>query len=230
MKTRISITDSAVLGIALGILIAFAMMFGEVFLASCSTAKANTPEPSESSYSMEVSDSPVPASPYSGVKAALVEDTSTAVAALKVKEPEPEPEEQEEIWDGETRWHDTDGNYTNDTTSGGTYSETYYAEYNEMYNEDGPSRSMPGWHDGYLETYYSSNILYHANTSEWTADEEGFYKTDDGYYVVGVDINDINPETGEGYQIGDIVETGKGEAKVMDYGFGAHVHDFYTNW
>lgn len=229
---RISITDSAVLGIALGILIAFAMMFGGVVLDGCSTAKANTPEPSESSYSMEVSDSPAPASPYSGVKASVADGTSNAVATLKVKEPEPEPEAapEEEIWDDETRWRDADGNYTNDTTSGGTYSETYYAEYNEMYNEDGPSRSMPGWYDGYLETYYSSNVLYHANTSEWTADEEGFYKTDDGYYVVGVDINDINPETGEGYQIGDIVNTGKGEAKVMDYGVGAHVHDFYTNW
>lgn len=100
---------------------------------------------------------------------------------------------------------------------------TYYAEYNELYNTDGPTREMPGWYDGYLETYYSSNVMHHYLTDEWEVDDEGFYRTTDGYYVVGVDI-------AEGIEIGTVIDTGKGEAVVMDYGSGAHVHDFYTAW
>ena len=100
---------------------------------------------------------------------------------------------------------------------------TYYAAYSDAYNTDGPSRTMPGWYDGYLETYYSSNTLYHYRTDEWTVDEEGFYRDDQGRYIVGVDIN-------EGIELGTEIETGKGTAVVSDYGSGAHVHDFYTNW
>ena len=101
---------------------------------------------------------------------------------------------------------------------------TYYAEYSDAYNTDGPSRYMPGWHDGYLETYYDASRHYMA--SEWTVDSEGYYHDSNGRYVIGVDINDINPETGQGYQYGDVVDTGKGEAVIYDYGQGAHVHDF----
>ena len=215
MKTGISITDSAVLGIALGFLIAFTMMFGSAVLDGCSTAKANTPDPNESSYSMEVSDSPASVSPYSGVKAASVENASTAVAALKVKEPEPEPEAapEEEYYEEpyyEEAYYDGGGGYE--------------IPYSDMYNSDGPTREMPGWHDGNVETYYSSNVLYHSRTSEWTADEEGFYRDSEGRYVIGVDIN-------SGLQYGDEVETGKGTAVVVDYGAGvSNVHDFYTNW
>lgn len=103
----------------------------------------------------------------------------------------------------------------------------YVAEYSDLYNSDGPSRDMPGWHDGYLETYYNASAHYRAG--EWAVDSEGFYRDGDRY-VVGVDIADTNPATGEPYQIGDIVETGKGEAVVMDYGSGARVHDFATVW
>ena len=105
---------------------------------------------------------------------------------------------------------------------------TYYAEYNELYNDNGPSRSMPGWYDGYLETYYNASAHYLA--SEWTVDDEGFYRDGDGRYVVGVDINDVNPDTGQQYQYGDVVQTGRGEGVVYDYGSGAHVHDFATTW
>ena len=104
----------------------------------------------------------------------------------------------------------------------------YVAEYNELYNTDGPSHEMPGWHDGYLETYYSDTVMRHYMSDQWTVDSEGFYRDGD-YYIVGVDINDTNPNTGEPYQIGDVVDTGKGQALVMDYGSGARVHDFYVH-
>ena len=119
----------------------------------------------------------------------------------------------------ETDYIYTDDYYTEYNVSDGAY----YAEYNELYNDNGPTREMPGWYDSYLETYYSSNVLYHSRTSEWTADEEGFYRDDQGRYIIGVDI-------AEGIEIGTEVETGKGTGVVMDYGSGAHVHDFYTNW
>ena len=104
----------------------------------------------------------------------------------------------------------------------------YVAEYDPLYNEDGPSRDMPGWHDGYLETYYDASGHYMAG--EWELDDEGFYRDSDGRYIVGVDIADTNPETGQPYQYGDVVETGRGEAVVYDFGSGAKVHDFATAW
>lgn len=105
----------------------------------------------------------------------------------------------------------------------------YEVPYSPMYNEDGPDYGMPGWHDGHVETYYNASGHYMAN--EWTLDEEGFYRDDEGRYVIGVSINEINPETGAHYQYGDIVETGKGEAVVYDYGAGVdNVHDFATAW
>ena len=99
----------------------------------------------------------------------------------------------------------------------------YHAEYNEMYNDDGPSHTMPGWHDGYLETYYNASGHYLADT--WTLDDEGFYHDENGRYVVGVDASHM-----EDMPYGTVVETGKGEGVVYDYGSGAEVHDFATNW
>lgn len=142
-------------------------------------------------------------------------DRALAVTARMVDEAhQSEPEaEQAAVYEYQ------ESDYTVSSDSGGTY----YAEYNELYNDNGPSRSMPGWYDGYLETYYSSNTMYHYRTDEWTVDDEGFYRDDQGRYIVGVDI-------AEEIEIGMEIETGKGTAVVMDYGSGAHVHDFYTNW
>ena len=39
-------------------------------------------------------------------------------------------------------------------------------------------------YNGRRETYYSSNVLYHYRTGEWTQDSEGFWRDSDGYYVV----------------------------------------------
>ena len=74
--------------------------------------------------------------------------------------------------------------------------------------------------NGTRETAYSSNVLYHYRTSEWTADEYGFYRTDDGYYVVA--SND--------YPEGTVIETTRGEAMVLDGGCDNGIVDFYTNW
>ena len=99
----------------------------------------------------------------------------------------------------------------------------YYAEYSDAYNEDGPSHTMPGWYDGYLETYYNASGHYLAPT--WTLDSEGFYHDENGRYVVGVEISHKDE-----MPYGTVVDTGKGEGVVYDYGQGAEVHDFATNW
>lgn len=98
----------------------------------------------------------------------------------------------------------------------------YYAPYSDAYNTNGPSHTMPGWYDGYLETYYSDTVARHYMSDQWSVDSEGFYRDDQGRYIVGVDIS-------EGIALGTEVETGKGTAVVMDYGSGAHVHDFYVH-
>lgn len=104
-----------------------------------------------------------------------------------------------------------------------TPSGIYYAEYSDAYNTDGPSHTMPGWYDGYLETYYNASSHYLAST--WTLDSEGFYHDENGRYVVGVEISHADE-----MPYGTVVQTGKGEGVVYDYGAGAEVHDFATNW
>ena len=148
-----------------------------------------------------------------------IEQFKAKLAELEEQRIAEEQAQQEQEYYEEEYYEPVYYDYSEPYYGGGTY----YAEYSDAYGSDGVTREMPGWYDGYLETYYSSNVLYHYRTPEWTVDEEGFYRTDEGYYVIGVDIN-------EGIPIGTVVDTGKGEAVVMDYGSGAHVHDFYTNW
>lgn len=74
-------------------------------------------------------------------------------------------------------------------------------------------------YNGVCETWYSSNVAYHYRTDEWMLDDAGYYRTQDGYYVVASD----------GYEQGTIIETSRGLAQVLDCGCGSNV-DFYVNW
>ena len=105
--------------------------------------------------------------------------------------------------------------------------ETYYEEdyswvesYAPSYSGDGFQQEGVRYHDGRTETYYSSNVLYHHRTGEWTVDDEGYYRDADGYYVVAA--SDIAE--------GETLETSKGTAKVYDSGCDDGVTDFYTNF
>lgn len=102
----------------------------------------------------------------------------------------------------------------------------YYAPANDTLSADyGVSDGLNtftgvNYHDGRTETYYSSNVLYHYRTSEWTLDSEGFYRDSDGYYVVAAS----DMEQGETF-------TGsKGECKVYDCGCSDGVTDYYVAW
>ena len=105
-----------------------------------------------------------------------------------------------------------------------TYADEDYAwveSYAPSYSGDGFMQSgVRAGVDSSTETWYSSNAAYHYRTSEWTPDDEGYYRDADGYYVVA--SND--------YAEGTVVNTSKGEAKVYDSGTDSGNIDMYVNW
>ncbi len=73
----------------------------------------------------------------------------------------------------------------------------------------------------YRYTYYSSKVLYHYRTSEWTAGADGIYRDSDGYVVVA---SSDNPE-------GTVITgTPFGDVKVYDCGCPSGTLDVYVNW
>ena len=76
------------------------------------------------------------------------------------------------------------------------------------------------WFGERLETYYSSNVAYHYRTPEWWLDDEGFYRTDEGYYVVAA----------SDHEEGEIIEGSKGLCQVLDSGPDYGITDYYVNW
>ncbi len=76
------------------------------------------------------------------------------------------------------------------------------------------------YHGGRRETYYSSRVLYHYRTSEWTVDSEGFYRTAEGYYVVAA--SDMAQ--------GTVFQGSKGMCQVLDSGCAAGTTDYYVSW
>lgn len=106
-----------------------------------------------------------------------------------------------------------------------SYSEITYNNYTPAaYSYSNGSGLTPqggvNYHDGRTETYYSSNVLYHYKTNEWSVDDEGFYRTDDGYYVVAA--SDMAQ--------GETFEGSKGTCIVLDTGCNAGVTDYYVAW
>ena len=81
-------------------------------------------------------------------------------------------------------------------------------------------QSGVNYFNGRRETYYSSNVLYHYRTPEWTLDSEGFYRTSSGQYVVAA--SDM-PQ-------GTVFQGSKGECIVLDSGCAAGTTDYYVAW
>lgn len=101
----------------------------------------------------------------------------------------------------------------------GDYYEPAY--YESDYSGDGfMQEGVRAGVDSDTETWYSSNVAYHYRTSEWTPDDEGYYRDADGYYVVASDD----------YPEGTVVTTSKGEAKVYDSGTDSGNIDMYVAW
>lgn len=103
------------------------------------------------------------------------------------------------------------------------YEPTYYAPtYSGVQGNPDGLNSFVGVieYDGRRETAYSSNVLYHYRTSEWTADEQGFYHDSEGRYVVAA--SDMEQ--------GTVFQGSMGECIVLDSGCDAGVTDYYVNW
>ena len=78
------------------------------------------------------------------------------------------------------------------------------------------------WQDeNYRYTWYSSNVLYHYRTPEWTAGSDGIYRDSEGYVVVA---SSDHPQ-------GTVIEgTPFGACKVYDSGCASGTLDVYTNF
>ena len=103
------------------------------------------------------------------------------------------------------------------------YEPTYYApSYSGVQGDPDGLNSFVGVieYDGRRETAYSSQVLYHYRTSEWTPDAQGFYHDADGRYVVAA--SDM--------EMGTVFEGSMGECIVLDTGCDAGVTDYYVNW
>lgn len=75
------------------------------------------------------------------------------------------------------------------------------------------------FYNGRRETYYSSNVLYHYRTPEWTLDEEGFYREGDYYVVAASDMAQ-----------GTTFSCSKGTCIVLDCGCPEGTTDYYVAW
>lgn len=103
------------------------------------------------------------------------------------------------------------------------YIEQNYYSYSPSY--DTPSSGLTAYtgvnyYDDRRETYYSSNVAYHYRTNEWYVDNEGFYRTEEGYYVVAA--SDMEQ--------GTTFEGSKGTCVVLDSGCDEGTTDYYVNW
>lgn len=155
----------------------------------------------------DISEMPVVVEPIAEELPAVAE-----AAMEQVQEPEPEPEPVIEQ----------------------TYSEPVVQEYVEPEPapapEPAPQQTYVGnsfqsdgvWQDeNYRYTWYSSNVLYHYRTPEWTAGSDGIYRDAEGYVVVA--SSDL-PQ-------GTVVDgTPFGACKVYDSGCASGTLDVYTNF
>ena len=72
----------------------------------------------------------------------------------------------------------------------------------------------------YRFTWYSSKVLYHYRTPEWTTDESDIYRDKDGYVVIA----------SYSHKMGTVIDTPFGDGKVYDKCGVAGTIDIYVNW
>lgn len=102
------------------------------------------------------------------------------------------------------------------------YIEAEHKSNDQQTYADNSFKSDGVWYDdNYRYTWYSSNVLYHYRTPEWTVGADGIYRDADGYVVVA--SSDL--------PYGTIVEpTPFGACKVYDSGCPSGTFDVYTNF
>lgn len=137
-----------------------------------------------------------------------------APVEIAVEEPESVAEvEYEPEWYWEPQYQDY--------VVTGDYSASYdWYEPQSVASDGLNSFTGVNYHEGRTETFYSSQVLYHYRTPEWTLDEEGFYRDSEGRYVVAA--SDM--------EHGTVFQGSKGECIVLDTGCNAGVTDYYVAW
>lgn len=170
-------------------------------LIGCTTASADAP--ARGYEFRDISDYFAPRVPSGAVRVKQEMDARAAEAAQEAAK------EQESAADPE-QWEYVD-----------------YSGYDESLNNnpayiggDGFAQQGVRDYNGTTETWYSSNQAYHHRTGEWIADDEGYYRDSEGYYVVA----------SKDHAEGEVFDTSKGKAKVYDGGCDRGVTDFYTNF
>lgn len=100
-------------------------------------------------------------------------------------------------------------------SSSGSSSSGYYSNGSGLTKSSGVN-----YYDGRKETYYSSKVLHHYRTNEWSLDSEGFYRTSNGYYVVAASDK----------AQGSTFQGSKGTCIVLDSGCAGGTTDYYVGW
>lgn len=173
-------------------------------MAASGTAYAEVPE-------WDVSDRYAPVSPQEAARsiAGAVEGIGNAAQA--------------EIWTDEQSYDvpESYGETISDVYTGFDEYEPYYEPQGAYMPSDGlTADGGVNYYGGRMETYYSSNVAQHYRIGEWTADDEGFWRTDEGYYVVAA--SDMEQ--------GTVFEGSKGECIVLDSGCADGTTDYYVAW
>lgn len=76
------------------------------------------------------------------------------------------------------------------------------------------------YYNGYRFTYYSSRVLYHYMTPQWTLGSDGIYRDSNGYIIVA----------SSDHAQGTILDTPFGSGIVRDSGCASGTIDVYVGW
>lgn len=77
------------------------------------------------------------------------------------------------------------------------------------------------YYNGLCETYYSSNVAPHYRLDEWWCDSNGFWRTNEGYFVVAYTMT---------MPIGTVIDVSMGKAMICDHCPTDGAVDVYVNW
>ena len=197
-------------------LVATLAIIAALALAGCATAQADAPEEKPAAEFAYVHDWAEPKEPNGMVRIKKEMDARAAESQSEAPIAE-QADSQPEYWDV--------------TAYSGPYDPEL--DNNPAYIGGGDGFAQQGVREfnGREERWYSSNVLYHKDTAQWTVDEEGYYRDDKGRYVVAVSDDELkDEETGLHYQHGDEIETSKGTGIILDSGCEVGTTDFYVSW
>ena len=187
-------------------LILMMMVLSLFAIAGCSTATAEQPREYTFTYVHDWSEPKEPQGMVRIMQEMNARATETAQDATTDEEAAPIPVYEES---------GSYSGYSETLNNNPAYINGGYPSYGDGFQQQGVREF-----GGRTETWYSSNATYHYRTPEWSVDDEGYYRDDQGRYVVAA--SDV-PEGSE-------IETSKGTGIVLDSGCDAGVTDFYVQF